>query len=67
MVREGYSRSLKEELELASVRRRRHEEREGKDSSQREQHVQNPGAGRQVWAFEGQNEGLCDQKVESEG
>lgn len=55
------------EPELASVGRRRQEEGEDKHSSQREQHVQNPGAGKQVWAFEGQNEGLCDQKVESEG
>lgn len=67
MVREGYSRSLKEELELAGVGRRRQEEGEDKHSSQREQHVENPGAGRQVCAFDGQNEGLCDQKVESEG
>jgi len=48
VVREGYSRSLKEELELGGVGRRRQEEGEDKHSSQREQHVENPGAGRQV-------------------
>lgn len=67
MVREGYSRSLKEEQELASVGRRRKEEGEERYSSQREEHGQNPGAGREVWAFEEQKEGLCDQKVENEG
>ena len=67
MVREGYSRSRKEEQELASVGRRRKEEGEERYFSQREQHGQNPGAGREVWAFEEQKEGLCDQKVENEG
>lgn len=67
MVREGYSRSLKGEQELASIGRRRKEEGEEKYSSQREERGQNPGAGREVWAFEEQKEGLCDQKVQNEG